>query len=115
VIEILSTGGSPDFDDEDTAAIYEFARELQMTGEIQEHTYSLVRDRWGPVGVVELTTLIGYYTLVSMTLNAHHIPLPDGATPPLPPCKTTRERSGFGAALTDIAASTIRSSAERPL
>jgi 4-carboxymuconolactone decarboxylase len=114
VIETLSTGGAPDFDDEDTAAIYEFARELQMTGEIQEHTYSLVRDRWGPVGAVELTTLIGYYTLVSMTLNAHHIPLPDGATPPLRPCKTNGGQSGFGVALTDIAASTIRSSAERP-
>jgi 4-carboxymuconolactone decarboxylase len=35
------------------------------------------------VGVVELTALIGYYTMVAMTLNAHDIPLPDGATPPL--------------------------------
>jgi hypothetical protein len=33
----------------------------------------------GIAGVVELTALIGYYTMVSMTLNAHEIPLPDGA------------------------------------
>jgi len=25
-------------------------------------------------GVIELTALIGYYTMVSMTLNAHEIP-----------------------------------------
>ena len=38
-------------------------------------------ERFGAVGVVELTALIGYYTMVAMTLNAHEIPLPDGATP----------------------------------
>jgi 4-carboxymuconolactone decarboxylase len=35
--------------------------------------------------VVELTGVIGYYTMVSMTLNAHEIPLPDGASAPLAP------------------------------
>ena len=40
---------------------------------------------FGPGGVVELTGVIGYYTMVAMTLNAHEIPLPDGATPPLAP------------------------------
>ena len=34
---------------------------------------------------VELTALIGYYTMVAMTLNCHDIPLPDGVPPPLPP------------------------------
>jgi hypothetical protein len=34
---------------------------------------------------VELTAIIGYYTMVSMTLNAHEIPLPDGAEAPLAP------------------------------
>jgi 4-carboxymuconolactone decarboxylase len=41
--------------------------------------------RWGERGVVELTGVIGYYTMVSMTLNVHEIPLPDGASPPLAP------------------------------
>jgi 4-carboxymuconolactone decarboxylase len=72
-----------------------------------------VRDRWGAVGVVELTTLIGYYTLVSMTLNAHHIPLPDGAAPPLAPCDATRATPGLGTGLTDIAGSTVRTPTER--
>jgi len=33
---------------------------------------------------VELTALVGYYSMVAMTLNAHEIPLPAGAEPPLP-------------------------------
>ena len=32
----------------------------------------------------ELTALIGYYAMVALTLNAHEIGVPDGATPPLP-------------------------------
>jgi 4-carboxymuconolactone decarboxylase len=113
VVDTLRVAGSPQFDDEEMAAIYEFARELQMTGEVGERTYALVRNRWGALGAVELTTLIGYYTLVSMTLNAHHIPLPDGATPPLQPCATTRVQPGLSGGLTDIAASTLKSSTER--
>jgi 4-carboxymuconolactone decarboxylase len=35
--------------------------------------------------VVELTGVIGYYTMVSMTLNAHEIPIPADAKPPLSP------------------------------
>jgi 4-carboxymuconolactone decarboxylase len=41
------------------------------------------RDAFGVKGVVELTALIGYYTMVSMTLNAHGIPLPNGEAEPL--------------------------------
>ena len=112
VVEALRVGESPQFEDEEEAAIYEFARELQMTGQVGERTYALVRNRWDAVGVVELTALIGYYTLVSMTPNAHHIPLPDGATPPLQPAATTRVQPGLPGALTEIAASVLRPSAE---
>jgi 4-carboxymuconolactone decarboxylase len=34
--------------------------------------------------VVELTALIGYYTMVAMTLNSHEIPLPDGVVADFP-------------------------------
>jgi 4-carboxymuconolactone decarboxylase len=46
--------------------------------------YDAVRAAWHDVGVVELTALIGYYTMVAMTLNAHEIPLPSGVAAPLP-------------------------------
>ena len=46
--------------------------------QVPEAAYAAVLARWGVRGVVELTALIGYYTMVSMTLNAHGVPLPDG-------------------------------------
>ena len=44
--------------------------------------YQRALDAFGVKGVVELTALVGYYSMVVMTLNAHDIPVPPGATPP---------------------------------
>lgn len=83
VIEAIRSGEAPEFADPEDAAVYEYARELQQTGEVSEATYDAIRERWHDVGVVELTAVIGYYTMVSMTLNSHHIPLPDHIEPAL--------------------------------
>jgi len=85
VLDAIKTGASPDFENEDEADIYEFARQLQQTGNVDEEIYQRVMRRWGNVGVVVLGAVIGYYTLVSMTLNVHQIPLPDDVSPPLAP------------------------------
>jgi 4-carboxymuconolactone decarboxylase len=85
IIEALRNGRSPEFEDPDEFAIYEYARQLQSSGQVSEATYGKVLAQWDVLGVVELTALIGYYTMVSMTLNAHEIPLPDGAKAPLTP------------------------------
>jgi acetyl esterase len=71
--------------DADPAAvdIYLYASELNRSDGVSEEIHRRVRERFSAVGVVELTALIGYYTMVAMTLNAHQIPLPEGATPPL--------------------------------
>ena len=63
--------------------VYRYADELNRTDHVSEETHRRIRERFGVVGVVELTALIGYYTMVAMTLNAHEIPLPDGTRPPL--------------------------------
>jgi 4-carboxymuconolactone decarboxylase len=83
VIEAIRTGEAPAFADVDDAAIYEYARQLQLNGQVDEATYTAVVKRWGARGAVELTGVIGYYTMVSMTLNAHEIPLPDGVASPV--------------------------------
>ena len=84
-IEAIRLGEPPLFEEAADAEIYEFARHLQQTGQVPLPAYRAVERRWGERGVVELTAVIGYYTMVSMTLNAHEIPLPDGVEPPLRP------------------------------
>lgn len=77
IIEAVRTGKAPGFSGEDEREVYEFSRELLENGRVGDDAYASVRDRWGALGVVELTALVGYYSMVAMTLNAHGIPLPD--------------------------------------
>lgn len=82
-IEALRTGAPPPFTDPAESEIYEFARQLLATGRVADAVYADVLDRWGVVGIVELTALVGYYSMVAMTLNAHRIPLPPSLAPEL--------------------------------
>lgn len=85
VADDIRAGRPPRFSNPEDAEVYDFARELQQAGQVTDATYEAVRERWKERGVVELTALIGYYTMVAMTLNAHRIPLPDGMPAELHP------------------------------
>ncbi len=68
---------------EDEAVVYEFTRQLLERHKVEAAMYERGKATLGLVGVVELTALIGYYTLIALTLNAHEVPLPAGVRPPL--------------------------------
>ncbi|MBE9637251.1 carboxymuconolactone decarboxylase family protein [Salipiger pacificus] len=84
-IDALRVGRVPDFGDDTAAAeIYDFVCQLLTQGTPKQPVYDLVCARWGEVGVVELTAVVGYYSMVAMTLNAHEIPVPEGVSADLP-------------------------------
>jgi 4-carboxymuconolactone decarboxylase len=85
ILDAIREGRPPAFEDPRDATVYDFARHLQQEGRVPDAVYDAARGAFGVTGVVELTALIGYYTMVSMTLNAHGIPLPDGQPDPLRP------------------------------
>jgi 4-carboxymuconolactone decarboxylase len=84
-IEAIRTGRPPRFSQPDDVLVYEYARLLLQDGNVPDALHASVTARFGVKGVVELTALVGYYSMVSMTLNAHHVPLPENAPPPVPP------------------------------
>ncbi|WP_347919190.1 carboxymuconolactone decarboxylase family protein [Paracoccus marcusii] len=90
VIEAIRTGAAPAFSGADERRIYDFSRDLLEQGQVGDAAYAAVLDRWGEVGVVELAALVGYYTMVAMTLNAHRVPLPDHIPAELNSDRTTR-------------------------
>ena len=61
-----------------------YAGELNRHNSVSDATYAQALERLGERTVVELTALVGYYTMVAMTLNAHEIPLPEGVEPAFP-------------------------------
>ena len=82
-IETLRDGGST-FDAPDEQAIHDYTIELLRDHRAGDASYRRILDAYGTAGIVELTALIGYYAMVALTLNAHEIGVPEGATPPLP-------------------------------
>ena len=86
VIEALLAQQIPQALSAQDEAVVRYARELNQFNSVSDATYAAALAQLGEKGVVELTAIVGYYTMVAMTLNAHEIPLPDGveAAFPLP-------------------------------
>lgn len=77
IIESIRTAQPPAFSEPLDRAVYEFTRELLEFGQVSDSVYGDLLALIDKVAIVELTGVIGYYSLVAMTLNAHHVPLPD--------------------------------------
>jgi 4-carboxymuconolactone decarboxylase len=84
VAEAIRTGATPVFAAEDEAAVHAFATELHRDHVVSPATYARCVAVLGEVGTVELVGILGYYTLISMTINAFEVPLPAGAPDPFP-------------------------------
>jgi len=81
-IETIRTGGAPTLTQPDERAVYDFCRELLETRQVSDPAYEMAVRRIGLEAVVELVGLLGYYTLISMTINAFRVPVPQGAREP---------------------------------
>ena len=81
VVAALLEGREPRFQHEDEAVVHAFARTLHLERRIPDGLYERAMRVLGQDAVVDLTGLLGYYTLISMTLNVFEVALPDGATP----------------------------------
>ena len=81
VIEAILAQTPPPGLSPDDAAIVQVALELNARNSVADATYANALARLGERKLVELTALVGYYTMVAMTLNAHEIPLPEGVEP----------------------------------
>lgn len=84
IIEAVLARTTPAAMDTRQSAVYHYALELNRSKSVSDATYAAALALFDARTLVELTALVGYYTLVAMTLNAHEIPLPDGVEPAFP-------------------------------
>ncbi len=82
IIAAIKAGRPPGSADAEALMVHRFACELMDTRRVSEQSYRDVAKALGDAGAVELVTLLGYYTLISMVLNAFEVPLPAGEKPP---------------------------------
>jgi 4-carboxymuconolactone decarboxylase len=77
VITGLKAGILPDFTHPSESVVYNFARELIDQRRVSDQHYAKAVELLGEAGVVELVILLGFYTLVSMSINVFEVSVPD--------------------------------------
>ena len=85
VINAIAERRKPVFTDPRAEAVYDYATALIESHVVPRPVHEAAVAALGEAGTVELVGVLGYYALVSMTLNAFEVGLPDGEAPELAP------------------------------
>ena len=76
VIDALKEDRDPTFEAEDEAVVYDVARKLNLDRRLSDELHARAVDVLGLEGLIDLVGVLGYYSLISMTLNAFEIEAP---------------------------------------
>jgi len=75
----LKAGRAPKSAPKDERAIYDFVQELYKTKRVSDRTYKRINAILGDKATVELVGLLGYYVMISFTLNVFQMMPPADA------------------------------------
>jgi len=76
-IDDLRAGRAPKSAQKDERAIYDFVQEIYKTRRVTDRAYKRVRAFLDDAAMVELVGILGYYVMISMTLNVFQMLPPD--------------------------------------
>ena len=83
-VNAIAEGRRPEGMTDDEEMVYEFVSELRIHQCASDACYARLVKRFGEQGVIDISTLCGYYTTLGYILNVARTPLPAGRTPGLP-------------------------------
>jgi 4-carboxymuconolactone decarboxylase len=83
VIEAIAAQREPSFETEIDGIVYEATTSLLSSARLPASLYRRLIEKLGELGAVELVAILGYYSLVALTLNAFELGLPDSVAPEL--------------------------------
>lgn len=83
VVEAIRTGAEPDFASDEERTVYELTRAVHLDRQVDDALYQRGIDVLGTERMVDLVGLLGYYTLISLTINVFRIPPMGDAQPEL--------------------------------
>ena len=84
-VQSLAEGRRPQAMADDERVAYDFCDELVRNHGVGDATYRQAVDQFGERGVMDLVGLVGYFTTVSMAMNAAHTPAPKSEVAALEP------------------------------
>ena len=72
-VEAIKLGKVPDFEREDETLVYEIARDIYTNRHLSDELYRQGVDVLGEDGLIDLVGILGYYSMLSLTLNTFRI------------------------------------------
>jgi len=81
IADAIADGRRPVGMSADEEIVYDFSTELHRNKRVSDATFARADKRFGKNGVVDLTGINAYYTLLAMQLNAAQYPLPKDGKP----------------------------------
>ena len=81
VIEAVRHGQVPQFERSDEQMVYDVVDELQQTRTLGQAMFDRALAALGPDLLIELVSVIGFYTTAAMMINAFDADVPGGARP----------------------------------
>ena len=84
VIAAIAEGRRPTDMTPDHEMLHNFCTELLQNKSVSDASYAPVLNRFGEGGVIDITGLVGYYSLLGMVMNVARSPVPGGKPLPLP-------------------------------
>ena len=84
IIQNLREGAKPEFNDTKLDLAYRITNQLLQSHSVDDKAYTEGINEFGEQGMIELVSLVGYYCLVSLTLNIFEVPLDNGMEDPFP-------------------------------
>jgi len=63
--------------------VVDYATELFSTNRVSEATFKAALDHFGALLLTELTTIMGYYSMLALNVNAFEVDVPTGGEAPL--------------------------------
>lgn len=84
IVDAIHNEQTPKFSDDKQRIAYQVAHQLLNAKRVYPDTYAEAEKLFGENTLIELVSIIGYYCMVSVTLNMFEIPLTDGMADPWP-------------------------------
>jgi 4-carboxymuconolactone decarboxylase len=85
VIEAIADDRPPPFERDDEAVVHAFAQQSLRDRSVSDATWAAAIAHFGEQGAVDLSGIVGYYTMLSIVMNAARTPPPDNCPQRLAP------------------------------
>jgi 4-carboxymuconolactone decarboxylase len=83
IVQAVADGRRPMRMADDETIVYDFTTELLNNRGVSDETYARALAKFGERGIIDMTGISGYYTMIAMVLNVARTPLNEGVTPGL--------------------------------